>query len=173
MSSRPSAKRIPGPPPGIRDEIRKRLSDREMQGMDALFALRSAAQQVDNIVNEWLGDAVGSVARYQILMALWTAEEHRISHKDIGAAMGVTRATVSGLMAGLERDGFVKSTVDPDDRRKLIARLTAKGEAVIRKAFEANMARFRSVFASLSPGELTGLTGLLHRVRQAFAVPKM
>ena len=42
-------------------------------------------------------------------------------------------------MAGLERDDFVKSTVDPDDRRKLIARLTAKGEAVVRKAYEANV----------------------------------
>jgi DNA-binding MarR family transcriptional regulator len=31
--------------------------------------------------------------------------------------MGVTHATVSGLMAALEREGFVKSDVDPDDRR--------------------------------------------------------
>ena len=118
-----------------------------------------------------MADTVGSVARYQILMALLATKGNRISHKDIGAAMGVTRATVSGLMAGLERDGFVKSYVDRDDRRKQIARLTSKGDAVINKAFEANLARFRSVFASLSPAELTSLMELLHRVREGFPAP--
>lgn len=104
-------------------------------------------------------------------MALLAAKGNGISHKDIGAAMGVTRATVSGLMTGLERDGFVKSYVDRDDRRKQIARLTSKGETVINKTFEANLARFRSVFASLSSTELTNLMKLLHRVREVSPRP--
>jgi len=37
----------------------------------------------------------------------------------IVAALGVTRATVSGLMAALERDGLVKSAVGRHDRRNL------------------------------------------------------
>jgi len=49
--------------------------------------------------------------------------------------------------------------------------LTSKGDAVINKAFEANLARFRSVFASLSPAELTNLMELLHRVREGFPAP--
>ena len=103
------------------------------------------------------------------MMALWATKGKGLPHKAIVTAMGVTRATVSGLMAALEREGFVKSEVDPDDRRKLIARLTARGEAVINKAFEVNVARFRAVFASLSPAELTSLTALLHLVREGFA----
>jgi DNA-binding MarR family transcriptional regulator len=71
-------------------------------------------------------------------------------------------------MTALKREGFVKSYVDRDDRRQLIARLTSKGDAVIRKAFEANLARFRSVFASLSSAELTSLTVLLHRFGEGF-----
>ena len=114
------------------------FSDHEAQGLETLFTLRTTARQVDNAFSEWMADTVGSVARYQILMALLATKGNGISHTDIGAAMGVTRPTVSGLMAGLERDGFVKSYVDRDDRRKLIARLTSKGEAVINKAFEAN-----------------------------------
>ena len=52
------------------------------------------------------GDHVGSFARYQILMALWASKGKGITHKDIVAAMGVRRATVSGLMAALEREGW-------------------------------------------------------------------
>jgi hypothetical protein len=50
--------------------------------------------------------------------------------------------------------------------------LTAKGEVVINQAFEANVAHFRAVFASLSPAELTSLTTLLHRVREGFATAR-
>jgi DNA-binding MarR family transcriptional regulator len=158
-----------GPPPAVMEEIRKRLSEREVQELEALFALRATAQQVDNALSEWMTDTVGSFARYKILMALWVTKEKAVPHKDIVAAMGVTRATVSGLMAALEREGFVKSYMDRDDRRKLIARLTTRGEEVISKAFVVNAARFRAVFGSLSSAELTNLTALLHRVREGFA----
>jgi DNA-binding MarR family transcriptional regulator len=164
-------KRAPGPPPAVMEEIRRRLSEREVQELEALIALRATAQLADNALSEWMTDTVGSFARYKILMALWAAKGKAVPHKDIVAAMGVTRATISGLMAALEREGFVKSYVDRDDRRKLIARLTAKGEAVINKAFEVNVARFRAVFASFSPAELTSLTALLRRVREGFATP--
>jgi DNA-binding MarR family transcriptional regulator len=152
-------------------EIRRRLSEHEAQGLRALFALRATAQHVDNTISEWMTGTVGSAARYQILMALWASKGAGIPHKDIVAAMSVTRATVSGLMSALEREGFVKSTVDPEDRRKLIARLTAKGEAAIKKAFEVNLARFRKLFASLSAAELTSMTALLDRVRESLATP--
>ena len=170
MNSGPSAKRAPGPPPGLIEEIRKRLSEREVHGMQALFALRASAQQMDNALNEWLAGTAGSFARFQILMALSASKERGISHSEIVSAMDVTRATVSGLMAALERDGLVKSYADEEDGRKLVARLTAKGETTAKKAFETSLDRFRAVFASVSEAELTRLTALLHRIREGFAM---
>jgi DNA-binding MarR family transcriptional regulator len=151
------------------EAIRKRLSRREMQAVETVFALRTTAQQVDNAITEWFAGTAGSPARYQILMMLWAAGGNGVPHKDIVAAMGVTRATVSGLMTALEREGLVRSSVDSDDRRQLLATLTSRGEAVISKATEANTTRLRAVFASLSSAELTTLTALLHHVREGFA----
>jgi DNA-binding MarR family transcriptional regulator len=151
------------------EKIRQQLSERELLGLRTVFTLRATAQRVDNAISEWMAGPVGSVARYQILMALWASKGKGIPHKHIVAAMGVTRATVSGLMAALERDGVVKSQVDGEDRRKLIARLTAKGEAVIKKQHELNLVKFRAVFTSFTLEELSSLTALLHRFRKAFA----
>jgi len=151
------------------EKIRQQLSERELLGLRTVFTLRATAQHVDNAISEWMAGSVGSVARYQILMALWASKGKGIPHKHIVAAMGVTRATVSGLMAALERDGVVKSQVDGEDRRKLIARLTAKGEAVIKKQHELNLVKFRAVFTSFTSEELSSLTALLHRFRKAFA----
>ena len=164
---KPTKRRV-GPPPGVLQKIRGQVSEEEMRGLQAVFALRAAAQRLDTALDEWLGGTAGSFARFHILMALWAAEEHGIAHKDIAATMSVTRATVSGLMAALEREGFVKSETAPDDRRKLIAQLTARGRTVVKQAFEASMARFRAVFASLSAPELAELTALLQRFRDGF-----
>jgi DNA-binding MarR family transcriptional regulator len=161
----------PGPPPAIVQRIRQGLSQREAKGLETLFTLRATAQHVDNAISEWMAGSVGSVARYQILMALWATQGKGMPHKDIVAALGVTRATISGLMAALQRDGLVTSQVEREDRRKLIARLTEKGETVIRKQHGINLAKFRTVFASLSLEDLASLTALLDRFRDAFARP--
>ena len=100
-------------PPTVTEVLRKRFSGRELQAVSTFFALRTAARQVDNIVTEWLSGSAGSPARFQILSLLWASEGAGVPHKKIVAALGVTRATVSGLMAALERDGLVKSMAGP------------------------------------------------------------
>lgn len=63
-------------------------------------------------------------------------------------ALELTRATVSGLMTSLERDGLVKSAVDRDDRRNLVATLTSRGRAIVEKAINSNAASLRAALAS-------------------------
>jgi DNA-binding MarR family transcriptional regulator len=136
----------------------------------AVFVVRSTAQQMDNAITEWMADSASTPARFQILMLLWTARERGVPHKEIVAALRVTRATVSGLMAALERDRLVTSAVASDDRRNLLASLTRKGEVVVKKALETNLARLRTAFTALSSDKLTTLTTLLERVRQGFSM---
>ena len=156
------------PPPAVMEELRRHLAKREMEVVETLFALRTTAQHVDNEISGWLAGTVGSPARFQILVLLWATRGSGIPHKELVAAIGVTRATVSGLMAALEREGLVKSSVARDDRRNLLATLTAKGQAVTKKAVEANASRLGAAFASLSSAELATFGVLLQRVREGF-----
>ena len=160
----------PKPPAAVMEALRRHIPWRELQALEAVFALRTAAQQVDNAITEWMAGTAGSPARFQILMLLWAAEGRGVAHKEIVTALGVTRATVSGLMAALERDGLLTSVVASDDRRNLLASLTRKGEAIVEKAIETNRARLRAAFAVLSADELKTLTTHLQRVRQGFSV---
>jgi DNA-binding MarR family transcriptional regulator len=148
--------------------LRKRLPGRDQDAFTAIFTLRNTAQQVENVISDWLAGTAGSVARFQIMALLWASDEQGVPHKEVVEALGVSRATVSGLMAGLERDGLVVSTVAENDRRNLLARLTEKGQAMMDGAMKPNSARLRAGFALLSTDELVTLTGLLGRVRQGF-----
>lgn len=166
----PTADSLPSQPPTpVLHALRALFSPRELQALEATIALRMTAQQVGNVVTEWMADSVGSVARFQILILLWAAAGRRVPHKEIVATLAVTRATISGLMAGLERDGLVRSAVDRADRRNLLASLTPRGTAVVEKAIEKNRVSLRATLAPLSAEELATLTGLLQRVRHCFA----
>jgi DNA-binding MarR family transcriptional regulator len=156
------------PLPTVAKEMRRVFSPRTLQEVETLLALRAAAQSADNAVTEWLEDSAGSPARFQILLILSAVKDRAVPHKELVAALGVTRATVSGLMTALEREGLVTSSIGRDDRRTQLASLTPKGEAAIAKAHEANSPRSRAVFASFSPDELTVFMALLRRVREGF-----
>jgi MarR family transcriptional repressor of emrRAB len=158
----------PEPPPTVMEALCKRFAGQNLPALDVVFSLRMTAQQMDNTITEWMADTAGTPARFQILALLWASGAGGVPHKEIVKALEVTRATVSGLMAALERDGLVKSSVDRDDRRNLVATLTSRGRAIFEKAIDINLASLRTAFATLSANELETLKSLLKRLRQGF-----
>jgi DNA-binding MarR family transcriptional regulator len=161
--------RLPSePPPTVMEALRKRFSRSDLPALDVVFALRMTAQQLDNTITEWMADTAGTPARFQILASLWASEANGVPHKEIVKALEVTRATVSGLMTNLERDGLVKSSVDHDDRRNLVATLTSRGRAIVEKAIDSNAASLHAALEPLSADELETLKSLLQRLRQGF-----
>jgi DNA-binding MarR family transcriptional regulator len=168
MAPRTPHRLPPEPPPTVMEALRKRFTGHDLPAIDVIFALRMTAQQMDNAITEWMAGTAGTPARFQILVLLWASETSGVPHKEIVKALEVTRATVSGLMTSLERDGLVRSTVDHDDRRNLIATLTSRGRAIVEKAIDANATSLRAALAPLSATELRTLASLLLRLRQGF-----
>jgi DNA-binding MarR family transcriptional regulator len=159
------------PPPYVQEAIGRRMSGRRQQQLETVFLLRSAAQQVENAVSEWLGGTAGSPARFQTLILLWAAGGRPVPHQEIIATLRVKRATVSSLMFSLEQDGLVQSVPDRQDRRRLLATLTSKGERVATDSLDLNGARLEQVMHKFSPEDLEVLQKLLRRVREDFVNP--
>lgn len=67
-------------------------------------------------------------AQYQVLTTLWERDE--LPLKDLASACNCTRATITGLVDGLEDKGLVTREPNPDDRRSLLATLTERGHAI-------------------------------------------
>ena len=159
------------PPQHVQDAIGRRLSGVRLQRLETVFLLRSTAQQVENAVTEWFRGTAGSAARFQTLILLWAARGRPVPHQEIIAWLRVKRATVSSLMFSLEQDGLVQSVPDRQDRRRLLATLTSKGEKVATDAMDLNAVRLEQVMLDLSSEELDVLQKLLRRVREAFVHP--
>jgi DNA-binding MarR family transcriptional regulator len=159
---------LPSPPPHVQEALRGRLSARGFQRLQTFFLLRTTAQQAENVAIEWLASTAGSPARFQTLILLWAAGGRPVQHQEIIAALRLKRATVSALMFSLEQDGLVESVPDRQDRRRLLATLTRKGEKAATDAMDLNAVRLEEVMRDLSPEELEVLQNLLQRLREAF-----
>jgi DNA-binding MarR family transcriptional regulator len=158
------------PTPYMREAYAALFPAAALQRLETVFALKATAQQMTNVLNEWLASTAGSPARFQTLALLWGAGDRWVPHQDIIAALQVKRATVSALLFSLEQDGLVRSVGDQQDRRRMLASITEKGKSVILSAMELNAGRLEKALADFSTEDHASLQSLLTRLKNTFQV---
>ncbi len=82
---------------------------------------------------------------------------------------GVTRATMTGLIDTLEKDGWARREMDPGDRRTVLVRLTGKGQALLDSVLPDYFRCVSEIMEPLSVGERRELVSLLQKLQQGVA----
>ncbi|WP_019926321.1 MarR family winged helix-turn-helix transcriptional regulator [Nocardia sp. BMG111209] len=87
---------------------------------------------------------------------------------DLAAVEHVTAPTMSRIVSGLERHGYVERSADPDDGRAQLLTVTEPASALVNGLTSARIQRFAAALEHLEPSErgtliagLTKLVGLL------------
>ena len=80
---------------------------------------------------------------------------------DLAQREGVTPATLSRIVAGLEDDGFIKRSVDPDDRRSTFVSATASGRRLVEDVRELRAAALLDRLQRLDDDQRAALMGAL------------
>lgn len=149
-------------------------SDLEMRDTPALDILRRqpgdfpdtdpsdirAAQDLLRVSKRILGGFADEFARhklspgrYALLMALHGAQR-TLAPSEIASRIGVTRATVTGLIDGMSRDGLVEyATPAEGDRRRKSIGLSAKGRRLLVKLLPDVFAQMAALLAPLTKNE--------------------
>src|SRR5450432_1647347 len=77
---------------------------------------------------------------------------------------GVTRATMTGLIDTLERDGLVTRTPDSTDRRMMAVTLTPHGKSRLEDILPAHFKRMSTLISVLSETERKTMVSLLGKI---------
>jgi DNA-binding MarR family transcriptional regulator len=85
---------------------------------------------------------------------------------ELAEAAGVTRATMTGLIDTLERDGLAKRVRDANDRRMMSVNLTPKGRKLLEKILPLHFRDMAEIMSPLKEGERKTLVGLLNKILQ-------
>jgi DNA-binding MarR family transcriptional regulator len=97
--------------------------------------------------------APGNVSFPQFFLLTYLDVKEVLTMSAIAQKMGHTTAAASGLVARLENLGYVMRSHAPEDRRKVMVCITAKGSALVRRIREDMVGNLLKIMEHLSPEE--------------------
>lgn len=106
----------------------QRYPEADVSAIATFLHLLRVATDLSTALDECLQRHGLLQGRWWVLILL-LREETRVSTPSVLAEKsGVARATMTGLIDGLERDGLVERVFDPADRRRVSVKLTDSGQ---------------------------------------------
>jgi DNA-binding MarR family transcriptional regulator len=161
-------------------EAAREFPDLDPSAAEAFLHLLRTGDEVFAMTERNLSDHSISHGRFGVLMLLWRSTQPRAAKlmgaedctcggprtpAELADAAGVTRATMTGLIDTLERDGFVKREPDPDDRRMMSVRLTPKGDRFLNDFLPGHFKVITEVMSPLSENERKSFVRILTKVQ--------
>jgi DNA-binding MarR family transcriptional regulator len=132
--------------------------------MAAVTSIMRVHQLVMARLNDELKPWELTFARYEALMLLFFSRTGSLPLGKMGARLQVHPTSVTNLIDGLEKLGYVTRTPHPSDRRTTLATITDRGREVAEQSTEAlNAMRFGT--GELQRADLTTITDVLQRMR--------
>lgn len=153
-------------------EAAKQFPDLDPSATEVFLHLLQAGDEAFRVVEAHLGAHSISQGRFMVLMLLFnkgTHCPHPRTPAELADLSRVTRATMTGLVDTLERDGLVKREPDLNDRRMMSVNLTPKGLALLEKILPKHFQRMAELMAPLSEDERKTLVQLLTKISQRAA----
>jgi DNA-binding MarR family transcriptional regulator len=161
-------------------EAVKKFPDLDPSACDVFLNLLRTGDEVFRVAENNYARHGLSQGRFGVLMLLKRssrvptaaeAGEHCLPAGPLGPAeladaAGVTRATMTGLIDTLERDGLVKRVRDANDRRMMSVNLTPKGRKLLEKILPTHFRDMSEIMSPLKEGERKTLVGLLNKILQ-------
>jgi DNA-binding MarR family transcriptional regulator len=165
-------------------EAAKEFPELDPSAAEAFLHLLRTGDEAFGVTERNLAEHNISQGRFCVLMLLWRSTQARAAKlwgagagsagprtpAELAGAANVTRATMTGLVDTLERDGFVKRDPDPDDRRMMSVRLTARGERFLRQFLPGHFRITSAVMSPLTVAERKTLVRLLGKIQQQAAL---
>lgn len=105
-----------------------------------------------------------SKGKFAVLINIYGEGENGIYPSELAERVGVSRATITGLLARLKRDGLITRREDQEDGRMSNVSLTAKGQEVMNENLPQHFLRVAKLMKNLSELERTLLITLLGKI---------
>lgn len=103
-------------------------------------------------------------ARGRVIFALWN--EDNIPIKKLVEKTSLDKATLTGIIDRLERDGYVKRIPSPDDKRVTLISRTGKDEIFKSKIPEVSKQQNKLFYKGFSTSEIKEFENYLKRILQ-------
>jgi DNA-binding MarR family transcriptional regulator len=148
-------------------EAAQQFPDLDPSACEAFLHVLRAGDEAFHGCDEYMAAHNLSQGRFTVLMLLMD-KGGEVPHTSTPAGLadlaGVARATMTGLIDTLEKDGLVRREPDPVDRRMMSVSLTQRGRDVLRQVLPEHFQRMAALMRPLSIPERKTLVHLLSKI---------
>jgi DNA-binding MarR family transcriptional regulator len=162
-------KQKPAPPQSRIEDQRIRslqsvFPDEDLSVIDVSVALDRADVEITRaLTRRFMPYGVTTVAM-QAMISIRLSDDAPLSYEQLGQELRVTKANISWVLKRLEADRLITRRTDPNDRRKIRAKLTQRGAAVVDELVIVARDTLEEMFVGLKASERAQLKRLLSRI---------
>ena len=127
-----------------------------IQALDRILADQAAGSLQDFGLHWWQYDVLSALRRQ--------GEPFQMSATDLADASMLTSGAMTNRIDRLEQQQLVRRITDPEDRRRVLVRLTPTGLRTVERATEARFQSATSAVAALEPRKRRQLSDLLRQL---------
>lgn len=153
----------------IEGAVKRDMPETALSAMQAFWQLTKTTGGIRRLVDEYLASQGISRGKFTVLSLLHDKFDTGLLPHELAEKAGVTRATITGLLDGLERQGFVFRVEHASDRRMRIIRLTEEGRNFLEEIFPSHLRRVIDIMSCLDEKELNELSRLLRKLQQGIS----
>ncbi|MGG1661172.1 MarR family winged helix-turn-helix transcriptional regulator [Brevibacillus sp. NRS-1366] len=149
-------------------EIQQDLKENDLSAAETWLHLLKTISDMYGSMGKYLARYNFSQAKLNLLMLLYSNQqlrEEELTPSELAERTNVTRGTITGLLDGLEREGYVQRRNHPHDRRKITIFLTEKGKDLLFSILPEQLVRISTVLADISVEERKTLIELLGKIQ--------
>jgi len=133
-----------------------------------LLTLRTASDMLA-LFNVFLARYGLTQGRFTVLMVLFRDPGRDLTPSALAEKTGVTRATITGLLDGLQRDGLIQRRHSAADRRSSAVSLTPKGQSFLKAFLPEHFRRVTALMEPLSEPDRRDLVEMMLKMREGVA----
>ncbi|MGH8047390.1 MAG: MarR family winged helix-turn-helix transcriptional regulator [Chthoniobacterales bacterium] len=153
-------------------EIAKSQPNIDPAACDLFLDILSTGESVAALEASYLATHKITPGRFAVMLLLGVEESIVRKPSELAELIGVTRATMTGLLDTLERDNFVSRTLDPNDRRSMRVVSTPECRELLKKVLPGYFKIVGSIPTTLTEQERAEFKRLTAKIQAGLLVDK-
>ena len=130
----------------------------------AAILIKKASLEFDKVANPIFAEYDLTSSQYKILKFLYASESRTARVVDLEKYYSMTHPTTLGLLGLLEKKGYIKRVVNPDDARGKLVALTEKADLIQNELEPLGDMIEKKLTRRLTAEERVQLVGLLNKM---------
>lgn len=144
------------------NDFSNRFQSINIDSVESCIALLRTASDISKILDEHFSKYGISEGKFTILMLLYRQSDHQLSPFSLSQKAEVTKGTMTGLIVGLENQGFIEKVPNPTDMRSYLVRLSLKGLCILEEILPKHYTVISKLMSGLENDQLKELNLLLN-----------